>query len=275
MPDHTSDTPESGPDICRTLAFWRVGDQAFARAYDAAGDRGRAVIKTALAALFEAAHPGRPPSLAMAAGFHSGLMRVEQLTPRPWFLLVIAPDVRSPSQVAAAVMPALSLRIPVFAVRLGARSPWPPAVLAAFELAGVEQVFAPPKEHFTRFLKDLNEQDGGVACLGDRSFWESVRGLFPLKRRVHWLAPPESAGLYHDPNTHWDDEILRFAHAGLRFVEYGPKSQLQGETPWAIFAPAAKAPPSAGLVLEPGCEALWDWPDMPESLFFSRRLIYS
>jgi len=275
MSDHTGDLSDSGPDICRTLAAWRVSDQAFARAYDATGDRGRAVIKTALAALFEARQPGRPHSRAVAEGFHSRLTHTEQLVARPWFLLIIAPDVRSPAQVAAAVMPALTLRIPVFAVRASTRAPWPPAVLAAFELAGVEQVFAPPKEHFTQFLKGQDGQDGFVACLGGRSFWEGVRGLFPLERCAHWLAAPESAGLYRDPNTHWNDEILRFAHAGLRFVEYGPKSQLPGETPWAIFAPAAKAPPSAKLVLEPGREALWDWPDMPESLFFSRRLIYS
>jgi len=274
MSDQVNAIQDCGLNFFRTLTPWRVSDQAFARAYDAIGDRGRALIKTALAALFEAGQPGRPVSRAVAEGFHSGLSRTEELLTRPWFLLILAPDVLSPAQVAAAVMPALALRIPVLAVREGARASWPPAVLAAFELAGVEQVFAPPKEHFTRFLKELGGQEGGAVCLGDRPFWARARALVPPERRVHWLAVPESAGLYRAPDVHWDEKTLAFAHAGLRFVEYGPMPEPADKTSWAFFAPAAKAPASAGLVLEPGREALWDWPDMPGHLFFSRRLVY-
>jgi len=270
---------DPGLDVFQALEPWRVSDPVFARAYLLAGDRGRARIKSAIAALFEAGRLGRSPSITTAECFHSGLSYTGRCVSRPWYALVIGPGVVSSAQVAAALSPALARRIPVFVVRPKSRSGWPSAVLAALELAGVEQVFAPPRESFKRFLKELG-QGGALCCLGDASFTERVRAIVPRHCFFHRLAPPESALLYRGPGVRWDAHALAFSHAGLRFLEYGPgassrEAPHESDAVWAAFAPQDKAPQSARLVLAPGREALWDWPDMPAELFFSRRLIYS
>jgi hypothetical protein len=179
------------------------------------------------------------------------------------------------------------------------------------ELCGVEQVFSPSMSNFRHCLKTLGEPGnpcfqggrGGVACLASRTFWERVREMIPDNCAAHWLAPPESAALYAGPGAAWDHEALAFAQAGLRLVEYGAPSLSQGSAgrmppgymptdacasglvspdgpgtdcrPWVAYAPAAMAPTDASLILEPGREALWDWPDMPRELFFARSLVYS
>jgi len=273
MSGHNSGIVNSGLDAFQALEPWRVSDAAFARAYSLAGDRGRALIKSAIAALFEAGRLGRSPSVTVSERLPSGLSHAGQCVSRPWYALILGPAAVSPAQVVAAVSPALARRIPVFVVRPKSRAGWPPAVLAALELAGVEQVFAPPRESFKRFLREL-EPNGTLCCLGDAPFMERIRASVPQGCFFHWLVPPESAFLYRGPGVHWDAQTLAFSHAGLRFLEYGPNASPR-EACWAAFSPRDKAPQSARLVLEPGREALWDWPDMPSELFFSRRLIYS
>ena len=291
---------------------WRVSDAAFARAYAVTGDRGRALIKSCIAGLYQAWRPGSAASTSTTERFLDGQVRIEGLTPRPWFALAIGPDVASPSQLVAAIMPALVSRIPqVLVFRPKARTGWPPALLTALELCGVEQVFSPSMGNFKHCLKTLGEPGspccpgggGGVACLASRTLWERVREMVPDNCAAHWLAPPKSAALYAGPGAEWDREALAFAQAGLRLVEYGSSSLSQGSAgrmplgdmppdacasglaspdgpgtdrrPWVAYAPAAMAPTDASLILAPGREALWDWPDMPRELFFARSLVYS
>ena len=274
---------------------WRVSDAAFARAYAKTGDRGRALIKTCIAGLYQAWRPGNAVSTVTTERFHDGQVRVEELTPRPWFALAIAPEIASPAQLVAAVMPALVSRIPlVVAFRPKARTGWPSALLTTLELCGVEQVFAPSMKNFRSCLDLLAGQTGlydkvgqngpygggGLVCLGSRQFRDRIGSMAPEGCRVHWLAPPESAALFIGPGVDWDREALAFAHAGIRLRGFDVPDGLESDNltdghPWAAFTPAALAPTGVSLVLEPGREVLWDWPDMPRELFFTRSLVYS
>ena len=271
------DLPDTLPALPAVFEACRVSDALMARAYARTGDRGRALIKSCVAALFQAARLADTAAVTTTTRFFSGLALSEELTPRPWFAVVLGPGVASPAQLVAALMPAVARRIPlVMAFRPKARGGWPFAQLTALELCGVEQVFAPSFENF-KFCLDFLKSDhgcGGLVCLGLKPFWERVRAIIPDGCPAHWLAPPESAALFAGPGIAWDRDALEFSHAGLRIQEFKDPIALSREGHGVVFSPASSAPASARLVLEPGREALWDWPEAPRDLFFARRLVY-
>ena len=313
------------PDCLETA---RVSDDAMGRAYAATGDRGRAIIKTCIAGLFRA-HADQAASTVTARRFHDGSSRIQEEFPLPWFALAVGPRVLAPAQVVAAVLPAVARRLPLaLAARptglglpgsgAGGRS-WPPALLAALELCGVENVFSPSAKDFFQALRELAEAHGpgALACLGSRPFFERLRRGAEGLCRLAWLEPPAAIGVIPAPGLSWDRETLAVAHAGVDIVELSSSREVPATSgvqaaadsiapgkatdeteenaltqnasssegvatlaasslPWAVLAPGQAAPPSfARLVLEPGREALWDWPDMPGDLFISRRLVYS
>lgn len=279
----TSDPAQTAPSLPREFDAFRVSDARFGRAYDRTGGRGRALIKSCIAALYQVARPVDRGRVSATARYHSGLVRTEEMAPRPWYAVALGPEAASPSQLVAALMPAVAARIPlILAFRPKARTAWPLPLLTALELSGVEQAFAPAWKNFKQCLNVLcgRHGRGTLVSLGGKAFRERVRAVVPEGCRLHGLVPPESAGLFAGPGIAWDREALAFAHAGLRLEEFGggpddAGRREAGSSGWAVFAPAAQAPESARLVVEPGREPLWDWPDLPPELFFARRLVYS
>ncbi len=122
----------------------RLPDELLAEAYEGTSAERRSWIKTTLA-LVESVHQSLPASLSLrvenpAAGF--GFARTR--TAVPWAVLLIGEGYASAVRLAAAVMPARLAGVePVIAVWTGTQAV-PPALLAALELTGVEQVFAMP-----------------------------------------------------------------------------------------------------------------------------------
>ncbi|WP_243364312.1 hypothetical protein [Fundidesulfovibrio terrae] len=273
----TTDTPETPAALTETFDACRVGDALFARAYAKTGDRGRALIKSSIARLFEARNPGGPVAATLAERFPGGGVRTQYVAARPWFALVLDPETTSPAQLVAAVMPAVAARIPLVAVlRPKGRGPWPHALLTTLELCGVEQVFSPTLAQLGECLSALRERHGvgGVACLGFEPFWNRVRPLCAPASAVHWLRAPSEIGLLDQASLEWDREAVAFAHAGTALREYPDAAALAAAGHDAVLARTGAAP-GASLTLEPGCETLWDWPEMPRELFFGRRLVYS
>jgi hypothetical protein len=271
----TQDRPGALPD---SFDAWRVSDTRFAKAYYRTGDRGRAVIKSAIAAAFQAWQPSACASVAISTRFHGGETRSEETAPRPWYALALDPGVVSPAQIVAALIPAVAARIPnVLVFRPKARSGWPDALLTALELCGVEHVFSPSMKNFEYCLGFLRDEfgRGGLACLGAEPFWKKIAILAGSGVRTHWLAPPGQMGQLVVSGITWDQDAIEFAHAGTELVSYGDASALAHSEHEVVLAPYAAAPRSARLVLEPGREALWDWNDLPRELFFGRRLVYS
>jgi len=272
--NHSDDN--TAPGLPESFEASRVDDVRFARAYDKTGDRGRALIKSCIARLFEINLPGSPVAASRTDRFASGGARSEFTAARPWYALALDPDCASPSQLVAAVMPALAARIPqVLVFRPKGRGPWPHALLTALELCGVEQVFSPTFKDLKQHLSVLRGQmgDGGLACLGSQAFCDRIQALF-APGRAHWLRPPRALGLLAESGLDWDREALAFAHAGVPVREYTDAAMFASAGHEAVFAPASLAP-LARLTFEPGCEFLWDWPDLPRELFFGRRLVYS
>jgi hypothetical protein len=271
-------TKEQSAALPELFDAWRVSDVRFAKAYQRTGDRGRAVIKSAIAAAYQACQPSACSSVAISQRFHGGETRSEETTPRPWYAVALGSEVASPAQLVAALIPAMAARIPhVFVFRPKARTGWPHALLTALELCGVEQVFSPSMKNFEFCLSFLRDElgRGGLTCIGAESFWKKVSVCAGSGVRTHWLAPPGRIGQLAAPGVMWDQETIEFAHAGVELAAYGDAASLAASGHEVVLAPYAAAARSARLVLEPGREALWDWNDLPRELFFDRRLVYS
>lgn len=264
--------------LFETLDHWRVSDSRFAKAYGLTGDGGRALLKTCIASLYQAGQQGALPATSDTSVFHDGSSRTQSRTSRPWFALVLDPAVAAPAQVLAALMPAVCRRIPLVAViRPRSRAVWPAPVLTALELCGIEQVLEPSRNDLGQCLDMLHSVlgPGGLACLGSAAFWSGVRGVAEESGAAHWLKSPDEVGLLAAQGVTWNREALLVAHAGVNVREYATPQALDAAGHEAVFAPAGVAPAAASLVIEPGREVLWDWPDMPGELFFARRLVYS
>lgn len=277
--DHTMTEPNTSQpvNVPEDFEAWRVPDARFARAYARTGDEGRALVKSCIAALFEGLGAHGPAATSATSLHHSGLVRTEERHPRPWYALVIGPDARSPSMLAAALLPAVAARLPlVMAVRLGARG-WPDPLLATLELCGVEQAYAPPLKEFKSCLKFLADTHGfgGVACMGQPDFAARVRALVPGGCAWVELTPPGSVGLLASPDIPWDLDALSFSLGEAAIDAHLDEASLAAAGHWAVYAPAGRAPAGASLVVEPGRETVWDWPGLPGELFFSRRLVYN
>ena len=264
--------------LFEALDHWRVSDSRFAKAYGLTGDGGRALLKTCIAALYQARQPDALPSTSSTSVFHDGASRTEIRASRPWFALVLDPALAAPVHVLAALMPAVCRRIPLVAViRPRSRTVWPAPVLTALELCGIEQVLEPSGRDLGQCLAMLRSVlgPGGVACLGSAAFWSGARGVVEDSGAAHWLKSSDAVGLLAVEGLIWNREALKVAHAGVEIREYTTPQALEAAGHDAVFASADIAPVTASLVLEPGREALWDWPDMPGELFFARRLVYS
>ena len=286
------DQPISTLSFPETLERWQVGDGALAKAYARTGDRGRALLKSAIAQLYEAQEPGRPSDHKTVKRFRSGLIHSREHTTRPWYLLALAPEIASGPQVLAALMPAIVRRIPhILVLRPRSRTGWPPAVLAALELCGVERVYSPPRAQVKSFLEFLAENcgRGGLACLGDAAFWDRWAALAQALRSgpALWLEPPAALGVWTRPGLEWDIPAMRFAHPQAVLEAFGngdaqglPRQEggleaFRAATFPAVYAPAGHRPASARVRLGPGLEAFWDWPEDFTDLLERKRLAFS
>ncbi len=269
-----------------------MGDGALAKAYARTGDNGRARLKALIALLYEALEPGRPSARKTVKRYRSGLIHSREHSPRSWFVLALAPEVTSGPQVLAALMPAVVRRIPhILVVRPRSRSGWPPAVLAALELCGVERIYSPPQAHVKDYLEFLaaSQGRGGLACLGNGSFFERLAAMAQAfgSGPFLWLAPPNTLGIWTQPGLEWDFEAMRFVHPQASFEVYGQGEAsgltrheggpdvFRASTFQAVYAPAGYRPATALVRLGPGLEAFWAWPHDFTELLERKRIVYS
>ena len=174
----------------------RVPDERLAEAYEGTSALHRSWIKTTLA-LVESVHPALPSRSERRtedrdAGF--GFVRTEETA--PWAVLLIGEGYASAVRLAAAIMPARLAGVePILAVWAGSGTP-PPALFAALELTGVEQVFAMPDP--LPLLRELRGH-GRVLAFG--------LDLPPLPYPCWRDAAPRIAA-----DALPDEELIRWAH---------------------------------------------------------------
>lgn len=262
----------------------RVADTAFAAAYARVADRGRAWIKTGLAAVY-AACGGPMPVMRRDGGLLGHDLVLSRLdTPLDFALFVLGPDFTSPARLTAAVVPALCARVPDVAVlRVGAS--WPRALLTTLELCGVETACRLGSRALAGLWAELPRKGrGAVVVLGDvRLPPASAGGLRCLTAGV-----AGRAGVFSGPDAAFDPEALAFAHPDMTFFVHGPADALPSFAPVATgLAEAAELGydavyvggdrleaglDAAPLALGPGRETFWFWPQLPPEVFRRRRV---
>jgi hypothetical protein len=282
-------------DADRPAPDLSVPESRFARAYAGLSDEQRAWLKTGIALLFEWHGDRRRLARSEAATWRGGLSSMLVEAPRDFAVLLCDETFASPAQLLAALVPALLSGVPeVVVLHVGRRGATPPALLAACELAGQEIVIEAGPRRAAKLLAGMCRpgRSGSVLILGRGAAAGVWAGLAADPARVRAWRPGlgRTASVWLEAQDDFDLEILAFAHPDTEFRVFGaspgrlPAGFVRGRGNFAaclagdsgvVFAPAARAEEAlvaAQLVLCPGLEGCFVWPDLEPSLFVSRRI---
>lgn len=286
---------ESGyQDWVKELA---IDDDLFGEAYAALPGTLRAWIKQTVAQVHAMA--GAPLDDCERSCVHrrQGYKSLHYMCPLDHAVMFIDSTCVSAPRVAAAAVPlVLSGARSICAVRIGEGEPFADPVLAALELSGVEAVFH-MNEHDARAFTEFLVRTGSAAVL---FFGQGVE-VSALATAAGYAAPPlklwkplpgDTFGVWAGAGGDWDWDVLSWAHPCTTFEVWGLREAgvelpvcckrmrggfdafLKAGYP-ALFVPDARLEEALGrapLVLAPGQEGCWAWPDLPLSFFRSERL---
>ncbi len=266
-------------------------DAEFADAFESVSQERRAWLKTAIARLFDwYGHSGGTRVLNRTT-WRSGLTARVDRRPRDFALLFVDGAQESPVRALAAVVPALALGVPrVMVARVDGKGPWPGALLAALELAGVETVATLDQSLADSLVLEMcgSGASGLVMGLGPdvRGFLGQCSEFSP--RIYSWFSDfGGKAHVWLDSADDFDLDILAFAHPQASFSVWGAKAGLPGQgfesrtgewadfmncRPALVYAPAGKPRTGACVEYLPGQEGCWFWPDLYSELFFFQNI---
>lgn len=270
-------------------------DRLFSRAYAGMPASGRAWIKTLAAGL----HPlWAPHGLAVQAertAFDNGFVVSGDIRPAPAAVLFLDETLVSPAQAAAAALPAvLAGPSAVLAVRLGPGAGRADGVLAALELCGLEYVCRLDRARSLDLLVHLAGLPGRAAVLAlgaGRAIRLLAAKALELGLATWRAEPPGRIGAF-DPDRVLDLAALAAAHPGAELEAWtgpgrakalpdgvrqraGSFEEFLEQDYGVVAAPpdmAARALERFWLVLGPGAEGCFAWPDLSRELFLRRGL---
>jgi hypothetical protein len=263
----------------------RVPDAAFAAAYARVPDRHRAWIKMGLAAMYAACGGPMPLSLREEASLGHDLRLARLETPLDFAVILCGPACVSPVRLLAAVVPALCARVPDIAV-VRAGAPWPHGLLTALELCGVETVCRVGARDVAGLWSALaGKGQGGVVLLDGFA----APGKTPDALRLLSARIAGRAGVFPETGAEFDRDALAFAHPDMTFCVHGetqptspPFAAATGtlaeatalgyDAVYAGGTALAAAQMAAPLVLGPGRETFWLWPQLSPAAFRRQRL---
>lgn len=281
-------------DPFAALSDCLVPESAFDEAFARMEAEERARIKKNVAQLHamyaDCGCAGRREDREWTQGLRSRLLE------RPFSRAAVCfPDrLQAHPRLTAAVLPPLAAGVTrCCAVRIGeGGAQWPPLLLGALELAGVEEVFDTDRERFRGWLRDLaGDPDTRLVFLEEPAadFGLGAAGGGPVL-----LPEARSLGIWFEEPEQWDLEAIRAAHprAGLlwggpaapeathpreRVVEGGAEELFAAE-PDALFLPHSlldQAVARCSRIFGPGQEGCWIWPEMGRETFLRRSVCLS
>ncbi len=270
----------------------KIPENAFAEAYTVLSDIERSRIKQNIAQLYSmapfAGYTETSISRQWAAGFHSRI----HIRPKDWVLILLSGTYSGPASLVSAVIPALTSGVSsVLAVFL-AQAAWMPRLLVSLELCGLESVCVLGKRQLRTLLSHLLPMPTrGVVLDPDGMLADmSMPGNWPGDTTL-WQAPRhDTIGIWYEAGTRWDVQALAWNHPGLRIEIWGngpqklPPGCNRMSGGWEDFCrndfQAVGLPKNhlikhprlrCNLVLTPGQENCWLWPDMSPDLFRTRQ----
>jgi hypothetical protein len=268
-----------------------VDDALFAAAYGESSDRERALMKTCIARLYDWYGPRKDTAREVAERWRGGFASVRRSAPVDFALVLFDETFVSPARLLAALVPAAACGVGnVLAVRVDGGADWARPLLTAMELAGQELVADLTGEGVSALLRDLADAgaNGAVVDLVGRSGlcdgWSGVA--------VHAPAFDRSAALFLDGRDTFDLDALAFSHPDTAFTAFGadvplPDGFVRGGEGFpafldavkdAAFVPADRIGETlsrARLVLGPGQEGCWVWPELHPGFFLFHRTAWT
>ncbi|MDY7000962.1 MAG: hypothetical protein SVS15_04170 [Thermodesulfobacteriota bacterium] len=284
------------PDWTRAFV---LKDALFAEAYNHLPAARRAWLKKLIAELYALFGPAPAAQTTKTTLWDAIFYTAETYAPLNFAVLFLDDTVRSPVQAAAAALPAVLSGIPeVIAVRTGTNRNKPGDILAAFELCGLETVLGLGEKKARELLKHLAAQgQGAVLSLGEKISKKAIVAGASSKGLKLWSANRSLCsgdfGLWAERGVSWDFDVLAWAHPDARIAVWGTKApgfknfysmpgkfeDFQKTGYRVVLAPEHRIAAlwdQAGLVLGPGQEACWAWPELNLEFFRQKKLaLYS
>lgn len=291
----------------------RVPDDVLAGAYASVRDTERSWIKKNIAQLYALYPPAGRDHVSTRIRWSSGLVTTSTRLVRPWACLVCpAPEheagsvpsspsfsesLAGPAGVAAALVPVMTAGIPEILAILPPSVRQSPHLLTTLELCGLEAIFVVSPEAVASELRTLTAREpaglildmAGVAShdpLTARAFQRTMVWSPRLADRFRiWCG---SVG-------QWDWLTLEWSHPHARIEAWGPCRDAapehfpRNDGDWGVFcrfrgaalgvgadmlqAPDHSGLPDDALILTPGQEGCWYWPDLdPAFLCFQHGM---
>lgn len=264
------------------LEGFLLPDAAFGEAYDALSPETRSYVKTAIART--AAVCGSPDVLEAARSrtMRQGFALRETVRPADWAIVFFDENYAAPTRLLAALLPAALAGVPeILACRVTSQKgakPFAPAVLASLELAGQELCAELDGARALTLLKDCHAASargravilGGVETLAPLGVFAQDAGLMI---RRHAAATRIAIDVDSLPGEYAEEPhgMLRFAHPDAVFAPVPPRREGGDAAPFAAaFCGESAVEALLGrfpLVLTPGHEACWLWPDIAMDFF--------
>lgn len=266
-------------------------DDLFARAYQGISDHDRALLKTCIARLFDWYGPQKILAGDVSLRWKGGFESRQTARPVEFFVVLFDDNLMSPARLLAALVPAMASGVEnILAVRVGDGAPWRKAVLTGLELAGQEFVADMTESQARRLLSELRDTGiaGSVAVLGPKAAAIQSTALKAASRIAFWRPRfSRAAAIWMEDGATFDLEALAFVHPDIIFSVFGEETVLPADNfsyegngfgdflesiMDVAYAPANRAEECLGLskvVLGPGQEGCWVWPDLhPEHFQF-------
>ncbi|MCF8109552.1 MAG: histidinol dehydrogenase [Desulfohalobiaceae bacterium] len=275
-----------------------ISEELFTTAYAQLGLQEKTRLKKCIASLQTWYDHTRVQSLGTQTDFAQGLQVWTRERPRDWMLVHIDAHAASPAVLLATILPPVLAGVSEVVVCSQRGSlPYPNSFLTACELSGMETILSLPESGLPDLLQAMHRRSSSGALLAlqaaspahDSSDMErDTRSPVPAYR----LQGPRTAGLWVDAAQDWDFEALRFAHPELEIEIWSEQSlELPGSWPRqcgpfqdfrqagfdALFVPLRHVQASMGwapVVLGPGQEGSWVWPEFCWRMCMSKQLAW-
>ncbi|WP_319584587.1 hypothetical protein [uncultured Pseudodesulfovibrio sp.] len=283
--------PDTVLSLSELIGESQVDDALFAQAYAESADQERALMKTCIARLYNWYGPSKDTACEVARRWRGGFGSVSRSAPVDVALVLFDDTCVSPARLLAALVPAIACGVPnVLAVRVDGKGDWAPPLLTAMELAGQELVADLTGKGVSVLLDKVADAGakGAVVDLTGRP------GLCAGRNDLAVYCPDfdRSASIFLDEPDTFDLDALSFIHPDMEFTVFGaevplPDGFVSGSEDFqafltsvrnVAFVPADRIGDALGharLVLGPGQEGCWVWPELLPGFFLFHRTAWT
>ena len=272
-----------------------VDDTLFAHAYEAVPDRFRALMKTCIARLYDWYGPRKDRVGHVSVGWRGGFDSTYSYRPMDFSVVLFDESCASPARLLAGVVPAFACGVSnVLVVRVG-NGEWQHSLLTAMELAGQELAVDMTAEQVRQLLEDMRSSaaHGLVVDLTGGESDIDVHSVASDRIGVYTPFFDHTGALWMDDSVSFDLEFLAFAQPDIDFFVHGAEcafptdnfshggddfQTLLTRTAGVAYVSASHVDAALErfrIVLGPGNEGCWVWPDLRPDHFLIHRTAWT